>query len=59
LTESFLRELSEDSGFEQIQFTVSGRSHHEDVFADVFSKESEPTPDLPKTLLVEAVKPVP
>lgn len=59
LTEGLLREIAEDSGFEQIEFTTSGKSRHENVFGDVFSKESESTPDLPKTLLVEAVKPIP
>jgi predicted SAM-dependent methyltransferase len=56
LTSSYLRELAEDAGFEQISFC---KPRWDTNFPSVFdqhvlSKEWESTPDFPHTLMIEA-----
>jgi len=58
LTESFLRELAEDAGFREVQVVVPGQTRHARLFdGAVMALENEDRPDLPHTLLIEAVKP--
>lgn len=58
LTESFLRELAEDSGFKDIRVENPGETGFPGVISkDVLAYEPNPTPDIPKTLLIEASKP--
>lgn len=59
LTESFLTELSEDAGFEEIQVYAPGETGHPEMISeDVFSLEPNSSPNLPRTLMIEARKPL-
>jgi predicted SAM-dependent methyltransferase len=58
LTRSYLGELLSDAGFEGIAFRAPATdTGYPERLADALSGESEPTPESPHTLLVEAVKP--
>jgi predicted SAM-dependent methyltransferase len=58
LTPSFLRELAEDAGFGDIAEASPGQTLHPRLFtADAMSSEWNDWPDLPKTVVLEAVKP--
>jgi predicted SAM-dependent methyltransferase len=60
LTASYLTELADDAGFEQISFCDSAtRTNYPIIFdKDVLGKEGdEPTPEAPHTLIIEARKP--
>ena len=58
LTSSYLRELAEDAGFDQISFCKPAQvTQFPSVFdEEVLSREWESTPDFPHTLLMEARK---
>jgi SAM-dependent methyltransferase len=60
LTPSYLAELAEGAGFRDVRrCAASTETHHPDLVGpDVLSRESEPTPEAPHTLLIEAVKPI-
>jgi predicted SAM-dependent methyltransferase len=60
LTASYLRELAEDAGFEQINFCKPVQdTRFPSVFDEqVLSTEWESTPDFPHTLMMEARKPL-
>ena len=59
LTSSYLRELAEDAGFDQISFCKPvEETHFPSVFEQVLSTEWEPTRDVPHTLMMEAKKPL-
>jgi predicted SAM-dependent methyltransferase len=59
LTSSYLRELAENAGFDQISFCGPAQdTHFPSVFdEEVLNKEWESTPDFPHTLIMEARKP--
>jgi predicted SAM-dependent methyltransferase len=58
LTESFLRELAEDAGFVDVSLVAPKQTRFPQWFGeDVWALEPNPIPDLPTTLLIEAVKP--
>ncbi len=58
LTSSYLRELAENAGFDQITFCKPVQeSHFPSVFEQALNTEWEPTPDVPRTLMMEAHKP--
>jgi predicted SAM-dependent methyltransferase len=58
LTESYLTELCEKSGFVDIQIVDPGVTCHEAIFSvDVLSTEYVGSPELPSTVVVEARKP--
>lgn len=58
LTESFLRELAEDAGFQDVRVCSPGKTGFPGAFDEnVFEREPNPTPDLPNTLLIEGRKP--
>ncbi len=58
LTRSFLTELSADAGFEEIKVCSPGETIHSEIFSkQVLDLEPNTTPDLPKTLIIEAKKP--
>jgi hypothetical protein len=59
LTESYLTELALGAGFEEVLVCVGGRDTGREDFIskEVLSTEHEPTPNAPKTLLIEANKP--
>lgn len=59
LTESYLTELARDAGFEDVAVCTAGLdTGRKDIIGnEVLATENEPTPDAPKTLLIEATKP--
>lgn len=59
LTESFLTELAQDAGFEEIRVTRPRQTGMPEWFAEqVLELEPNSTPDLPSTLIIEARKPL-
>src|SRR5215471_9618433 len=60
LTSSYLREIAGNAGFDEISFRKPAQdTQFPSIFDEhVLSKESEPTPDFPHTLIMEAKKPV-
>jgi len=59
LTESFLTELSKDAGFDEVQIYAPGKTGFPEVITeDVLSLEPNDYPSQPKTLMIEARKPL-
>ena len=58
LTQSFLEELASSAGFEDLRFVVpAAETHWPRVFDKaVLAMESESTPEMPHTLLMEGRK---
>ena len=58
LTESFLIELAEQAGFEDIQKCAPGETGNPEIITeDVINLEPNSNPELPQTLMIEARKP--
>lgn len=60
LDETYLKELAEDAGFDDIAFCLSARETtlaRLGIGKDVFAKEDKDDPSCPHTVVLEAVKP--
>lgn len=59
LTESFLIELAEQAGFEDVRICTPGETEHPEVISkEVVAFEPNTNPGLPTTLMIEASKPL-
>ena len=60
LSRSYLAELAGDASFSSVMFSAPAtQTHHPGVIDEsVLSREHEPTPDAPHTVILEAVKPL-
>jgi len=58
LTSSYLTELAEDAGFSNIREMQVRKTDHPELFTrDALDKELDDYPSLPRTIVIEAVKP--